>query len=214
LGKEENETLRKNSVLLTEGKNQYVIIANNDQAMEAARERAEQLGYRVILMGCGTGSTDDKIKEEVNREVEKIWKIVTRHTTESDHITFASFSTDGIDGNSDVAGAIADGDTLELARSKGLDGQDYLASYDSASFFRKLGLAIETGPTGTNVADITLVLITNPTDFCRKIALVFGGESTVNIVLPEDQKSGSGGRNTHLALLAAKKLAHFGNPRA
>jgi len=48
--------------------------------MEAARERAEQLGYRVILMGWGTGSTDDKIKEEVNREVEKIWKIVTRHT--------------------------------------------------------------------------------------------------------------------------------------
>ena len=79
-----------------------------------------------------------------------------------DDVTFASFSTDGVDGHSDLAGAVADRETLKLARSQGLDYKNYLASYDSATFFKKLGLDIKTGPSGTNVADITLVLITNP----------------------------------------------------
>ena len=72
--------------------------------------------------------------------------------------------------------------------------------------FKKLGLEIKTGPSGTNVADITLVLITNPDQPERKIALIFGGEATVNVALPEGQKPGYGGRNTHLTLLAAEKL--------
>jgi glycerate-2-kinase/FAD/FMN-containing dehydrogenase/Fe-S oxidoreductase len=212
LGKEDNETLPKDSFLLTEDKSQYVIIANNDQAMEAAKERAEQLGYPVYLIGCRTGTTEDKIKAEVTQEIENIWKVMTPYLTDNDNITFASFSTDGVDGNSDLAGAIADKNTLKLARSKGLDYQNYLDNYDSATFFEKLGLDIETGPTGTNVADISLVLITNPNNPYRKIAVIFGGEATVKVVLSEGQKPGFGGRNTHLALLAAEKLAQLNNP--
>ena len=45
--------------------------------------------------------------------------------------------------------------TLKLAESRGLAYQSYLAAYDSATFFKKLDLGIETGPTGTNVADVT-----------------------------------------------------------
>jgi glycerate-2-kinase/FAD/FMN-containing dehydrogenase/Fe-S oxidoreductase len=206
LGKEDYETLPKNSFLLTEDKSQYIIIANNDQAMEAAKGRAEQLGYTVYLIGCRTGTTEDKIKAEVTQEIENIWKVMTPYLTDNDTITFASFSTDGVDGNSDLAGAIADKNTLKLARSKGLDYQNYLANYDSATFFKKLGLEIEPGPTGTNVADISLVLITNPNNPYRKIALIFGGEATVKVVLSDGQKPGFGGRNTHLALLAAEKL--------
>lgn len=209
LGKEDNETLPKDSALLTEDKSQYVIIANNDQAMEAAKQRAEQLGYTVQVIGWKTGSTKDKIKAEVTQEIETIWKVIAPSLTDNDTITFASFSTDGVDGNSDLAGAIVDEDTLALASSKGLDYKDYLAHYDSATFFNKLGPGIETGPTGTNVADITLVLITNPHNPNRKIAFVFGGEATVKVALPEGQKPGRGGRNTHLALLAAEKIAQL-----
>jgi len=54
---------------------------------------------------------------------------------------------------------------------------------------------------------VTLVLITNPADTARKLAIIFGGEATVNVKMPEGQKPGFGGRNTHLALLAAEKLA-------
>jgi len=201
LGQEDNETLSKDSPLLD--KSQYVIIANNDQAMEAAHEKAEQLGYTAHLIGCRTGSTDDKIKAEVTQEIENIWRVITPYLMDGDQITFASFSTDGVDGHSDLAGAIADQNTLKLARSKGIDHREHLANFDSATFFKKLGLEIQTGPSGTNVADISLVLITAPD---RKVAIIFGGEATVNVVLPQGQKPGFGGRNTHLALLAAEKL--------
>jgi glycerate-2-kinase len=72
----------------------------------------------------------------------------------------ASFSTDGIDGPTDAAGALADGFTLERARRLGLDPKAYLERNDSYSFFKELGDLLVTGPTGTNVMDVTcLVLI-------------------------------------------------------
>jgi len=209
IGKQENESLPKNSPLLTEDKSQYVIIANNDQAMAAAGQKAQELGYKVNLIGWKTGTTADRIKGEVAEEVENIFKVITPQLTNTDMITFASFSTDGIDGHSDLAGALADMDTIKLAESHGLNYKDYLESYDSATFFTKLGAGIETGPTGTNVADITLVLINNPNNPRRKEAFIFGGEATVNISLPAGKKPGFGGRNTHLVLLAAEKLAQL-----
>lgn len=206
LGKEDNETLPKDSPLLTADKSQYVIIANNDLAMETAREKAEQLGYTVYLIGCKTGSVADKIKAEVTQEIENIWKIISSYRIDHDRVAFASFSTDGVDGHSDLAGAIADQDTLALAGDKGLDYRKYLAHYDSATFFKELGFEIKTGPTGTNVADVSIALMTNPDKPGRKIAIIFGGEATVKVALPEGQKPGYGGRNTHLVLLAAQKL--------
>ena len=79
VGKEDHETLPKSSPLLAEARSQYVIIANNDQAMEAAGEKAGQLGYAVQLVGWNTGTTTDKIKAEVTEEIENIWKVITPH---------------------------------------------------------------------------------------------------------------------------------------
>ncbi len=207
LGKEDNETLAMGSPLLAAERSQYVMIANNDLAMEAAGEKAEQLGYTAHLIGCRTGSVADKIKAEVTREVEDTWKVISSHLIPHDRVTFASFSTDGVDGHSDLAGAIADTDTLTSAGERGLDHRKYLADYDSATFFKALGLEIKTGPTGTNVADVSIALITNLDRPDRKVAIIFGGEATVNVVMPEGRKPGYGGRNTHLVLLAAQKLA-------
>jgi glycerate-2-kinase len=209
IGKTENETLDKQSPLLSADRSQYVIIANNDQAMAAAGEKARELGYKVNLVGWQTGTTADKIKAEVNQEIENIFRIITPHLKSSDRITFASFSTDGVDGHSDLAGAVADKTTLKTAESEKLDYKQYLAGYDSATFFNKLGLGIETGATGTNVADVTVILINNPDNPQRKEAFVFGGEATVSVNLPPGKKPGFGGRNTHLVLLAAEKLAQL-----
>ncbi len=66
-----------------------------------------------------------------------------------------SFSTDGIDGPTTAAGAIADGFTVERARRLGLDSVAYLRRNDSHSFFEKLGDLVVTGITGTNVMDLT-----------------------------------------------------------
>jgi glycerate 2-kinase len=212
LGRQENETLPMDSRLLTGGRSQYVIIANNDLAMEAAGEKAKQLGYDVHLIGWKTGSVADKIKAEVSLEIESIWRVVSPYLKDGDDVTFAAFSTDGVDGHSDLAGAVADRYTLRLARGKGLDYRKYLASYDSATFFKELGLEIKTGPSGTNVADIMVVLITHQDHTERKVAVIFGGEATVNVSLPEGQKPGFGGRNTHLTLLAAEKLDKLNIP--
>jgi hydroxypyruvate reductase len=71
-----------------------------------------------------------------------------------------SAGTDGIDGPTDAAGAIADAATISRARSLGLDPQRYLDNNDSYSFFEKLEALIKTGPTGTNVMDIRMLLVT------------------------------------------------------
>jgi len=71
----------------------------------------------------------------------------------------AALGTDGIDGPSVAAGAIVDGETIPKATEKGIDPLAYLAENDSYSFFDKLGDCIITGPTGTNVNDLTVILI-------------------------------------------------------
>jgi glycerate-2-kinase len=73
-------------------------------------------------------------------------------------IAIAALGTDGIDGNTRAAGAIIDGDTAIRAKSKRLDPNALLVRNDSGRFFEKLGDAIITGPTGTNVGDIYLAI--------------------------------------------------------
>jgi hydroxypyruvate reductase len=69
---------------------------------------------------------------------------------------FASVGTDGIDGPTDAAGAIADSSTLERAIAAGLDPTAALASHDSYPFFQRLSDLVVTGPTGTNVGDLQI----------------------------------------------------------
>ena len=66
--------------------------------------------------------------------------------------------TDGIDGNSPAAGAIVDHTTMERARKIGLEPRNFLNRSDSYSFFVALGDVITTGPTGTNVRDVRILL--------------------------------------------------------
>jgi hydroxypyruvate reductase len=74
------------------------------------------------------------------------------------HVSVLSAGTDGTDGPTDAAGAIATGETIARARRSGLDPAEYLANNDSYRFFDALGNLIKTGPTGTNVMDIHLLL--------------------------------------------------------
>jgi len=71
----------------------------------------------------------------------------------------ASLSTDGIDGPTDAAGAIVDGKTLARAIRMGLAPEKFLAENDSYHFFSKLNDLIFTGPTGTNVNDISIIIV-------------------------------------------------------
>ena len=73
-------------------------------------------------------------------------------------ITVFSAGTDGIDGNSPAAGAVADGNTLARAKSLGLDPQHAFQQSDAYTFFSRLHDAIVTGPTGNNLRDLRVLL--------------------------------------------------------
>jgi hydroxypyruvate reductase len=71
-----------------------------------------------------------------------------------------SGGTDGIDGPTDAAGAICDSTTIDRARRAGLrTPAEYLADNDAYHFFEPLGDLVVTGPTGTNVGDILVLLL-------------------------------------------------------
>jgi glycerate-2-kinase len=75
------------------------------------------------------------------------------------NITFLSGGTDGNDGQTEAAGAICNGSTIERAKELGLDALKFLNSNDSYNFFNKLEDLIITRPTNTNVMDIQIVLL-------------------------------------------------------
>ena len=74
-------------------------------------------------------------------------------------IALLSAGTDGSDGPTDAAGATVDGATAVRARSAGIDPEKYLADNDSYHFFEKAGGLFRTGPTGTNVMDVQIMLV-------------------------------------------------------
>ncbi len=74
-------------------------------------------------------------------------------------VTVLSAGTDGTDGPTDAAGAIADGATVERANARQLSPNAMLADNDSYRFFDALGDLIRTGPTRTNVNDVRLLLV-------------------------------------------------------
>ena len=71
----------------------------------------------------------------------------------------ASFATDGKEGNTDAAGGFASGETITAGMAAGLDPRACLAANDAGRFLEAAGDLIVTGPTGTNVNDITCVLV-------------------------------------------------------
>jgi len=73
-------------------------------------------------------------------------------------IAVLSCGTDGIDGNSPAGGAVADGATLERARTAGLDPGDAFQQSDAYTFFSRLDDAIVTGPTGNNLRDLRILI--------------------------------------------------------
>jgi len=76
-----------------------------------------------------------------------------------ENVVILSGGTDGTDGPTDAAGAIAEGSTVNRAREMGMDAEDYLRENDSYHFFEPLGDLLITGPTHTNVMDLRLVMV-------------------------------------------------------
>lgn len=74
-------------------------------------------------------------------------------------VAFLSASTDGSDGPTDAAGAFAGWELLEAARAAGLKPEEFLQNNDSYHFYAALNGLLKTGPTGTNVCDLQIVIV-------------------------------------------------------
>lgn len=102
----------------------------------------------VLIKGKGLGGRNQEFALAAALEIQDLEKIVV-----------LSGGTDGTDGPTDAAGAIADHTTVERARALGLNPKTYLENNDSYSFFQKLGDLLVTGPTQTNVMDVRILLV-------------------------------------------------------
>lgn len=103
----------------------------------------------VTVRGSGVGGRNQELALSVAISIANL-----------DNMVFASIGSDGIDGVSDAAGAIVDGDTVARGKELGLNPFETLANNDSHTYLKKLKSAIYTGPTGTNVNDLAVALIT------------------------------------------------------
>jgi len=102
----------------------------------------------VIVTGKGLGGRNQEIPLAAALKLTKFEGTVV-----------ASLSTDGIDGPTDAAGAVIDGKTIARATKMGIEAKEFLATNDSYHFFSRLGDLILTGPTGTNVNDVTVIVV-------------------------------------------------------
>jgi hydroxypyruvate reductase len=102
----------------------------------------------VTLRGSGTGGRNQEFALAAAMDIAGLEGVV-----------ILSGGTDGTDGPTDAAGAIADGETCARAAAQGLNARASLSANDSYPFFQALGDLLLTGPTNTNVMDVRLVLV-------------------------------------------------------
>ncbi len=180
-------------------KTRNIIVGSIRQSLDAARERAAELGFKprlvtselqgeareaarflaqaalsaresmkagerrcllsggettVTVRGAGKGGRNQELALAFALEIEG-WN----------GVSLLSAGTDGTDGPTDAAGALVDGSTAREARELGMNPDDYLANNDSYRFFSRLDelsgerYHLKTGPTGTNVMDVQILLI-------------------------------------------------------
>ena len=110
------------------------------------------------VKGVGTGGRNSETALRCAIESDRFFQRGASGASPLAQAVFLSAGTDGVDGNSPAAGALADETTLARARAMNLDAQKFLDESDAYTFFHKLGDAIITGPTGTNVRDLRIML--------------------------------------------------------
>jgi hydroxypyruvate reductase len=176
------------------GRCRNLVVGSNRLAVSAAREKAEALGYRTLMLSTrvqGEAREVARVFAAVGKEIATTGEpipapacvICGGETTVTlrgkgkggrnqeialsaaleiegwPGLVIFSGGTDGTDGPTDAAGAVADGETAARARGAGFSAGDFLRENDSYHFFERLGDLVMTGPTGTNVMDVALIMV-------------------------------------------------------
>jgi len=174
-----------------------LVLANNEVVCEAAKKRAEELGFASMILSTvleGESREAGIVLAGIAKEIEERGTpikppcvlILGGETTVtitgqsgkggpsqelalgfalkiagSENVMIATIDTDGMDGPTNIAGGIADGYTVERAKEKGIDIHESLMRHNSSYALNKLGDTIITGPTGTNVMDLNVIVISD-----------------------------------------------------
>jgi hydroxypyruvate reductase len=162
------------------------VIGNRFTAVDGARAAAEALGYAVhvvddpivgeardagaalarraaalgrgCVLACGETTVRVTGAGRGGRNLELALGMLPHVAAYGATAAAASIGTDGIDGPTDAAGAIVDSTSTARAAAAGLDPSTYLDDNNTYEFFDRLGDLIRTGPTGTNVGDLQIIL--------------------------------------------------------
>ena len=175
-------------------KTHNLIVGSNWQAVLAAQQYAQQIGYNTLILSTFIeGETRDvaRVHAAIAKQILKTGNPVNSpacmisggETTvtikgkglggrnqefvlaaaidirDQRNVVILSAGTDGSDGPTDAAGAIADGETINRAKELKIDAFSYLQNNDSYHFFEKLNDLVKTGPTNTNVMDLRILLV-------------------------------------------------------
>lgn len=163
-------------------------ILSNSALLEASKKEAERQGFTVVIDNSCDDWNYAKAADhllgrlrDLRRKHERVCLLsggeVTVHVENGgiggrnqqfalycagkisrENICVLSAGSDGIDGDSPAAGAIADGTTMERAKARGLDVAAHLGAFNAYPLFEALGDAIVTGPTGNNLRDLRILL--------------------------------------------------------
>ena len=170
------------------GRIRHILIGSNETALGAAAAEAAALGYNTTivpeplegdadrlgpkLVAYARAASDD-VKRcivyggETTVEVkgrgkggrnQQLCLSALASMEAVDGMTLLCAGTDGIDGNSDAAGAVVGPETLEAYRREGLSPEAYLRNNDAYAFFERCDALVVTGPSGTNVMDVTILI--------------------------------------------------------
>ena len=129
-----------------------------DRLSTTTRQIPSRQSETVCLLSAGEFSCPVRGSGIGGRNLETALRLACLHQASNQPFVALCAGTDGIDGNSPAAGAIVDTTTLQRARAIGLDPREFLERSDAYSFFVALGDVIATGPTGTNVRDLRILL--------------------------------------------------------
>jgi len=135
---------------------EYVITGD---VKTVAKRLCEIIGQGQNVVAGGETTVQVKGKGSGGRNQELCLRIIMNMKNSKKRFVFTSMGTDGIDGETSSAGAIVDEKTISKARKKGLDVKRCLEKNDSGTFFKKMKLQINTGPTGNNLSDIAVCLV-------------------------------------------------------
>lgn len=143
-----------------EGETRHVATAIAGIARSVKRDRVPFAPPACILLGGETTVTlgDDK-PGKGGRNQEFTLAVLAKLGAEMHGITVLSGGTDGEDGPTDAAGAVADANTITALAEHQLSVEEFLRRHDAYHVFDRVGGLIRSGLTGTNVMDVRLVLV-------------------------------------------------------